>query len=210
MIADVFFFPPAILTFIYASHASTFSSYVSLRRTARRHSWEAAAFLGLAPAAIIIFGWALVGHLAVPRPLSGNLFDSLPRGDNWLVFARLLVLVAAVSSLPSVVAPARDMLADGLRSVFGRKKKKNDKGKGTTTRPRGQRKAWRLGWKRRVSGAVMWLGVLAAALPLSPSGRGRLRDVVEVVGFTGGSVLGFVIPGTLKRATRACVGFLNF
>jgi amino acid permease len=173
----------AILTLIYASHTSTFACYVSLRRTARRHSWEAAAFLGLAFAAVILFGWGLMGHLAIPRPLSGNLFDSLPRDDGWLLFARLLVLVTAVSSLPSVAAPARDTMADAFRVVFGKKKDKR--------RKRG--KAWRLGWKRRVSGAIVWMAILAATLALvSPD---RLADIAEVVGFTGGAILGFVIPG---------------
>jgi amino acid permease len=143
--------------------------------------------LGLAFAAVVLLGWGLVGHLTVPRPLSANLFDALPRDDGWLLFARLLALVTALSSLPSVAAPARDTIADAFTVVFGKNKVKKERKQG---------KAWRLGWKRRVSGAIVWIAVFAPTLSLATPDR--LADIAEVVGFTGGAILGFAIPG--KRA----------
>lgn len=119
----------AIILFTLVSHHSSFEHQRSLRQTSRtsvkrnsiaplptlkavkQHGWETASFCGLLGASLVLLAWALVGYLAVPLPEGygqpGNILSALPVNDGWLSFARLILVIALLSGLPSSIRPAR-------------------------------------------------------------------------------------------------------
>jgi amino acid permease len=225
----------SIIVFSVSSQQSSFAQQRSLRQTSRAHTfaedstlkkirrvgWLAAAFFGLLGSSLINMAWGLVGYLAIPNGgKQVNIFLSLPQKDGLLSFARLLVLITLLATLPAslrsgrkafrrlVVLPQRikgppvslRMTAVKSKSVPRTSRavlsSSEDEPSDDEQAPRERRKP-KFKFITRLSALICWLATVTLAIVF---GHGdKLVSAIEIVSCVGCTLITFLMPGMSCR-----------
>ena len=225
----------SIIVFAVSGQQASFAQQRSLRQTSRSYTfaedstlkkvaklgWPAAAFFGLLGASLVNMAWGLVGYLAIPGGgKQVNIFLSLPERDGLTDFARLLVLVTLLATLPATLRSARKALRRLIllprrvkepkaARMLHRKSKSLPRHPGTVLSsseddvtdeeapapaPR-QSKRPKFNFVTRLAALVCWLLTVAFAILFGHNDK--LVSAIEVISCVGCTLITFLVPGTV-------------
>jgi hypothetical protein len=232
----------SIIIFALSSHHDTFKYLNALSHTrgkptessdisstvrnalSIKNQWPLAAAIGTVGVLLLHLGFGLVGYLGIKgggREANLLTSKSLPKDDNWLNFARLLILIAVLISIEVSLESAYDRirkfldfatgsepnetmmnLSTGGASNTGRlsnsytplHRVRNASNNTLVDGIGGESRRW--DWRNYLSRIIVWSSITALGMLLCSQGsQGEgLASLAEIVGCIGGGLTCFLAP----------------